>query len=124
MTNASRVGQAVRDRDPLWYAPLFMIAPARSYTSVIAAMLGQHPDLYAFPELMLFRDDQVAGLLAATPRVKGPPYERTLVRPPPCLGPSRRRGGSLPRAWPGHPRGWRPDARGGRTTFSTTCSPR
>ncbi len=35
-------------------APLFLLAPPRSYTSVINAMIGQHPQMYGLPELNLF----------------------------------------------------------------------
>jgi Sulfotransferase family len=34
--------------------PLFILAPPRSFTSIISAMLGQHPHMYALPELQLF----------------------------------------------------------------------
>lgn len=34
-------------------APIFVLGPDRSFTSLIAAMLGQHPALYSFPELNL-----------------------------------------------------------------------
>lgn len=34
--------------------PLFLLAPPRSYTSLINAMLGQHPQAYGLPELCLF----------------------------------------------------------------------
>jgi hypothetical protein len=33
--------------------PLFILAPPRSFTSVTSSMLGQHPELYAPPELNL-----------------------------------------------------------------------
>jgi len=33
--------------------PLFVLAPGRTYTSVLCGMLGQHPRLYTFPELYL-----------------------------------------------------------------------
>ncbi len=33
--------------------PVMILAPPRSFTSVIAAMLGQHPQLYGMPELNL-----------------------------------------------------------------------
>jgi hypothetical protein len=36
-------------------APVFVLAPPRSYTSVFAACLGQHPELYGLPELNLFQ---------------------------------------------------------------------
>jgi Sulfotransferase family len=41
---------------------LFILCPPRSYSSVICAMLGQHPACYAFPELALFVADTVQGL--------------------------------------------------------------
>lgn len=34
--------------------PLFILAPPRSSTSIICAMLGQHPQMYGLPELNLF----------------------------------------------------------------------
>lgn len=34
--------------------PVFILAPPRSYTSLVCAMLGQHPQLYGLPELHLF----------------------------------------------------------------------
>lgn len=73
MSYSPTVQRAPRERDPLWFAPMFAVGPARSYTSVIVAMLGQHPDLYSFPELMLFRSDRVEGLLTNLPGVNGPP---------------------------------------------------
>lgn len=35
-------------------APLFLLAPPRSFTSIVCAMLGQHPQMYGFPETELF----------------------------------------------------------------------
>ena len=35
-------------------SPLFLLAPPRSYTSVINAMIGQHPQMFGLPELNLF----------------------------------------------------------------------
>lgn len=34
--------------------PLFLLAPPRSYTSLMNAMLGQHPQAFGLPELCLF----------------------------------------------------------------------
>jgi len=34
--------------------PVFLLAPPRSFTSVLTSMLGQHADLYALPETNLF----------------------------------------------------------------------
>ena len=35
-------------------APLFILCPGRSFSSVVASMIGQHPDAYGLPELNLF----------------------------------------------------------------------
>ncbi len=43
-------------------APLFILAPPRSFTSVICAMVGQHPDLMGLPEVNLFAAENYAGL--------------------------------------------------------------
>jgi len=37
--------------------PLFIIAPPRSYTSVIGGMIGQHPQVYGLPEVNLSHGD-------------------------------------------------------------------
>ncbi|MBK8183498.1 MAG: sulfotransferase [Candidatus Competibacteraceae bacterium] len=34
--------------------PLFILAPPRSFTSLVSTLLGQHPRMYGFPELNLF----------------------------------------------------------------------
>src|SRR6516225_5669539 len=34
--------------------PLFILGLPRSFTSVVAAMLGQHPQMYGLPETHLF----------------------------------------------------------------------
>jgi hypothetical protein len=39
--------------------PVFILAPPCTYSWVVAAMLGQHPDTYALPELHLFRTETV-----------------------------------------------------------------
>lgn len=33
--------------------PLFILAPPRSFTSVVCAMIGQHPDMCGLPEVNL-----------------------------------------------------------------------
>jgi Sulfotransferase family len=42
-------------------APVFILAPHRSFTSVTCAMLGQHPQLFGVPELNLFIADRMTG---------------------------------------------------------------
>lgn len=43
-------------------APLFLLAPPRSYTSLINAMLGQHPQAFGLPELCLFNGQRLKDL--------------------------------------------------------------
>jgi hypothetical protein len=54
-------------------SPVFVLAPARSCSSIAVAMLGGHPQLYAFPELRLFRVDKVAEMLVDPPPGRGMP---------------------------------------------------
>jgi len=42
--------------------PLFILAPPRSFTSVMCGMIGQHPEMYALPEVNLFAADSYDGL--------------------------------------------------------------
>ncbi len=44
-------------------SPLFILCPIRSFSSVVCAMLGQHPEMYSFPELRLFNADTIDGIL-------------------------------------------------------------
>jgi hypothetical protein len=43
-------------------APLFLLAPPRSYTSLINAMIGQHPQTFGLPELNLFNVKKIKDL--------------------------------------------------------------
>jgi len=47
-TGARRDLQEMRD-------PIFLLAPPRSYSTVSIAMLAGHPDIYGFPEMLLFK---------------------------------------------------------------------
>ncbi|MEM9056707.1 MAG: sulfotransferase [Pseudomonadota bacterium] len=44
-------------------APLIILCPMRSFSSVVCALLGVHPQLYGLPELNLFIADDVDALL-------------------------------------------------------------
>ena len=44
-------------------APLFVLTCMRSYSSLVCAMLGQHPAMYGLPELNLFMADTLAGVM-------------------------------------------------------------
>jgi Sulfotransferase family len=65
--SAPRRKPAAPPRDPRRFAPLFVLAPTRSYTSVIATMIGQHPDLAGLPELKLFSYRTIGELEASLP---------------------------------------------------------
>ena len=41
-------------RDPERFAPVFVLTTARSYSSVVTAMIGQHPALTGLPELFCY----------------------------------------------------------------------
>ena len=43
-------------------APIFLLAPPRSYTSLVNAMLGQHPQAFGLPEMCLFNVDRLVEL--------------------------------------------------------------
>ena len=65
---------------------LIILSPPRSYSSVVATQIGQHPQLYGFPELRLFVGETVAEILAfsqqrASNDFPGPPgLVRTLAQ--------------------------------------------
>jgi hypothetical protein len=46
------------------HEPVFLLAPARSYSTVCVGMLACHPAIYGFPELLLFTGESVGDLLA------------------------------------------------------------
>lgn len=43
--------------------PLFVLCTMRSFSSLVCAMLGQHPEAYGLPELNLFVADDVGGVI-------------------------------------------------------------
>jgi hypothetical protein len=55
-------------RDPDRFSPVFVLTTARSYSSVITTMIGQHPELAGLPELKLFRYGTIGELEASLPR--------------------------------------------------------
>lgn len=50
-------------------SPLFVIAPPRSYTSVIGGMLGQHPETYGLPEVNLSHGDTLGDVWDSVPGI-------------------------------------------------------
>jgi hypothetical protein len=55
-------------RFPDRFSPVFVLAPARSCSSVITTMIGQHPDLAGMPELKLFCCPTIGELAATLPQ--------------------------------------------------------
>src|SRR3982750_3544139 len=39
---------------------VFVLSPPRSFSTIVSAMLGQHPQLYGLPELHLFGAETIA----------------------------------------------------------------
>lgn len=46
-------------------APIFLLAPPRSFTTVISGMLGQHPETYGLPELNIFLHQKLSDIWQA-----------------------------------------------------------
>ena len=59
--------------------PIIVLAPPRSFSSVVSAMLGQHPQTYGLPELHLFVGDTVRDLFILY-KVAGPRRQDGLLR--------------------------------------------
>jgi hypothetical protein len=55
-------------RDPARFSPVFVLAPARSCSSVVATMIGRHPELAGLPELKLFCCPTMGALAATLPQ--------------------------------------------------------
>lgn len=43
--------------------PLFILSPPRSFSSLVSSMVGQHPELHAFPELQVFNEECLADMM-------------------------------------------------------------
>lgn len=61
-------GQAYRGTKGIgdFPAPIFLLAPPRSFTSVICSVIGQHPELFGTPELNLFRARTMSHFIGLT----------------------------------------------------------
>ncbi len=55
------------ERDANRFAPVFVLATARSYSSVVATIVGQHPQCASLPELKLFAYGSIGELEASLP---------------------------------------------------------
>jgi hypothetical protein len=67
--------QAVHARPTGYRDPVFVLSPARSYSTVTIALLAGHPEIYGFPELGMFSSPTVDSLLNAKPQDRRlPPF--------------------------------------------------
>jgi len=48
--------------------PLIILCPARSFSSLVCAMIGEHPDCYGLPEVNLFLGDTLGGAWNSFPK--------------------------------------------------------
>lgn len=62
------ISEARGARNAERFAPVFILTSARSYSSVVCSMIGQHPDLAGLPELKLFAYPTVGELEDSLPR--------------------------------------------------------
>jgi hypothetical protein len=53
--------------------PVFLLAPARSYSTVSLALLSGHPDVFGFPEMLMFSEETVGEVLESRIRRPGMP---------------------------------------------------
>lgn len=61
-------------------APIFLLAPGRSFTTVFSVMLGQHPELFGIPETNLSMAPTIGAWLSETGGVKRPYLRAGLLR--------------------------------------------
>lgn len=54
--------------DHVMHDPVFLLAPPRSYSTVSLALLAGHPDVYGFPEMLVFSAATVGELLSGAGR--------------------------------------------------------
>ncbi len=73
MTRLPQAGTVSLARTPVRQEPVFVLAPARSYSTVTVALLAGHPGIYGFPEMLLFSAGSVGELLQTVPRPMQPP---------------------------------------------------
>jgi Sulfotransferase family len=61
MKSAAHLPASVRQFAPAYRAdPVFVLAAPRSFSSVVAAMVGQHPQMFGLPELQLFGAETIS----------------------------------------------------------------
>lgn len=54
------------------YAPLIILCPPRSFSSVVSTIIGEHPQLYGFPELHIFAGETVDEIIQREAKANRP----------------------------------------------------
>jgi Sulfotransferase family len=78
-TDGSRAHLALPDRTARLGEPVFVFGVPRSFTWLVCAMLGQHPQMYGLPELQLFCAETMSEWFSRCP-AETFPMEHGLVR--------------------------------------------
>jgi hypothetical protein len=73
------VGAGQRFVKPHPADPLIILSPARSFSSVVSTMIGEHPQLYGFPELHISTSDALEDIVQLEAR-RGCPGPPGLIR--------------------------------------------
>jgi hypothetical protein len=69
------IAAGIRFNKPRPPDPLIILSPARSFSSVVSTMIGEHPQLYGFPELHICTSDSLEDVIQWEARrgCPGPP---------------------------------------------------
>lgn len=73
------IGAGIRFTKPHPADPLIILSPARSFSSVVSTMIGEHPQLYGFPELHISTSDSLEDIIQLEAR-RGCPGPPGLIR--------------------------------------------
>jgi sulfotransferase family protein len=73
MTQLQQADTLRSARATVRHEPVFVLAPARSCSTVTVALLAGHPGIYGFPEMLLFTAGTVGELLQKAPKPMQPP---------------------------------------------------
>ena len=58
------IAAGIRFNKPHPPDPLVILSPARSFSSVVSTMIGEHPQLYGFPELHICTSDSLEDVIS------------------------------------------------------------
>src|SRR3974377_1251000 len=60
IASVGECGPAISANAKMPADPILILGPPRSFTSIVCAMLGQHPQTYGLPELQLLRAETIS----------------------------------------------------------------